>query len=104
MVGHLNCAAALRRAVRPGRLPLRRQRAVAGLGGNVDDVLLVEDEAILEAMRLLFRHDGLVSEPTGVTGLAAIISEKERFRGACVAIPICGGNLPDQQTRQWIAN
>jgi threonine dehydratase len=78
--------------------------ALADLQGNVDEVLLVEDEAMVEAMRLLFRHHGLVSEPAGVAGLAATISEKERFRGACVATPICGGNLCDQQVRQWLTN
>jgi threonine dehydratase len=78
--------------------------ALADLHGNVDDVLLVEDKAMVEAMRLLFRHHGLVSEPAGVAGLAAAISEKQRFRGACVATPICGGNLCDQQVRQWLTN
>ena len=73
--------------------------ALTDLQGNVDEVMLVEDEAMVEAMRLLFRHHGVTSEPAGVVGLAAIISEKERFQHACLATPICGGNLHDQQIR-----
>jgi threonine dehydratase len=67
-----------------------------------DDVLLVEDEAILEAMRLVFRHHGLVVEPAGAAGVAAARVYAERFRGALVATPLCGGNLTESQVRAWL--
>ena len=44
-------------------------------------------------MALLGEHLGLVVEPAGAAGLAAIIAEPERWRGARLAIPLCGGNV-----------
>ena len=54
--------------------------AVADLGGQIDDVVLVEDETIVEAMRLAHRELGLVLEPAGAAGLAALLAHGERFR------------------------
>jgi threonine dehydratase len=58
----------------------------------LDDVVLVEDDALRDAMRLVLRHHGLVTEPAGVAGLAAAITYVSRFQGALVATPLCGGN------------
>jgi threonine dehydratase len=76
--------------------------AVADLKPVVDEVLLVEDDAIVESMQLAFRHHGLVVEPAGAAGLAAAITYKERFRGALVATPLCGGNLTSEQIHTWL--
>lgn len=76
--------------------------SLANLAGVVDEVLLVEDEALIAAMQLVFRHHGLVIEPAGAAGLAAAITFHERFRGAHVATPLCGGNLTSEQIRQWL--
>ncbi len=68
----------------------------------VDEVVLVEDAALVEAMRLAHRELGLVLEPAGVAGLAALLAFGGRFRGALVGVPLCGGNLTDQQRREWL--
>jgi len=67
--------------------------ALADLAGVVDEVLLVEDQALIEAMQLVFRQHGLLVEPAGVAGLAAAITFRDRFQGATVVTPLCGGNL-----------
>jgi threonine dehydratase len=72
------------------------------LASLMDEVLLVEDESLIEAMRLAFDYHGLVIEPAGAAGLAAAIAHKERFRHARVAIPLCGGNLTSDQVRRWL--
>ncbi|MGY4398774.1 threonine dehydratase [Sphingomonas sp. UYAg733] len=59
----------------------------------VDDVVLVEDKAIRHAMDLLREHLGLIVEPAGAAGLAALIAEPDRWRGLRVAVPLCGGNI-----------
>jgi threonine dehydratase len=76
--------------------------ALADLAEVVDEVLLVEDDAMIEAMRLIFRHHGLVVEPAGVAGLAAAITFRDRFRGASVVTPLCGGNSTAEQIREWL--
>jgi threonine dehydratase len=76
--------------------------ALNDLEGVVDEVLLVEDEALIKGMQLVFQHHGLVIEPAGVAGLAAAIVHQERFRGAQVVTPLTGGNLTADQVRQWL--
>lgn len=68
----------------------------------VDDMVLVEDGLIVEAMQLVFAATGVVVEPAGAAGLAACLSRRERLRGATVAVPLCGGNLTGPQVRQWL--
>jgi len=51
----------------------------------VDEVLLVSDDAMIAASRMLFREHGLLVEPPA--GLAAAIAFRERFRGASVVTP-----------------
>jgi len=82
------------------RIPV--PQSLLTLAGLMDEILLVEDESLVEAMRLVFRHHGLVIEPSGAAGLAAAITYKERFRGTSVATPLCGGNLTSDQIRRWL--
>ncbi|BCS35960.1 threonine dehydratase [Luteitalea sp. TBR-22] len=76
--------------------------AVADMQGTVDDAILVTDTSILAAMRLAHEHLGLVIEPSGAAGLAAIVENPARFRGRCVATILCGGNLTPQQMTEWL--
>lgn len=83
------------------RVPIAE--AVADMRTTVDDVVLVDDAQILEAMRRLHRDAGLVVEPSGAAGLAALLADPPRFAGRHVATPICGGNLTPQQVAAWLA-
>lgn len=76
--------------------------ALEDLRGVVDDILLVEDAAMLDCMRLAHTHLGLVLEPSGATGLAALQTFGERFRGQRVGAILCGGNLTQAQMRMWL--
>ena len=72
------------------------------LRGIAHDILQVEDEAMIRAMQLVFRHHGVVVEPSGVAGLAAAMAFPGRFRGALVGIPLTGGNLTAKQIEEWL--
>ena len=76
--------------------------ALADLTGVADEVLLVDDQALIEAMQLVFKHHGLIVEPAGVAGLAAAITYPTRFKGASVVTPLCGGNLTVDQIQKWL--
>ena len=77
--------------------------AVADLTGLVDDILLVEDQALVTTMRQVHRELGIVLEPAGAAGLAAVTTDRGRFRGQLIATILTGGNITDQQVRQWLA-
>jgi threonine dehydratase len=62
---------------------------------NVDDIVTVPEDAIKEAVRLLFRLGKLVVEPSGALGLAALLSSAVPTHGR-IGIMISGGNIDDQ--------
>jgi threonine dehydratase len=76
--------------------------AVNDMHGIVDDVRLVGDEQIIEAMRLIYRRAGLLIEPAGAAGVAAILADRAMFKGQRVATVLCGSNIAEPQIRQWI--
>lgn len=84
------------------RMPI--PEAVADMHGRVDDVVLVSDAQIVQAMRLVHEHAGLVLEPSGAAGLAAVLADRERFAGRHVACVLCGGNLTPEDARRWLFN
>ena len=70
---------------------------------TVDEVMLVTDAEILAAMRMLLYDAGLLIEPAGAAGLAALAKRREEWRGTRVAIPLCGGNVTPEQFRSWFS-
>ena len=84
------------------RLPVKQ--SLIDLAYLIDDTLLVSDCTTLNAMKLLHQHLGIVSEPSAAVGIAAILDEKDRWRGKKVGAVICGGNLTPDQLKNWIMN
>ena len=59
----------------------------------VDDVLLVSERRLEEAVALLLSIEKTVVEGAGAAGLAALLAFSNRFRGRTVGIVLCGGNI-----------
>jgi threonine dehydratase len=60
----------------------------------VDDVVLVSEEEIVEALRDLMTYAKLVVEPAAAAGVAGLLSGKIRLdRGSRVVAIITGGNI-----------
>lgn len=76
--------------------------AVANLTALADEVLLVDDAALIEAMRLAHRDLGLVLEPAGAAAVAALLVHAGRFRGQRIGAVLTGGNLAPEQMQQWL--
>lgn len=75
--------------------------ALETLRGAVDDIVLVDEEALLRAMRLAFATLGLLVEPAGAAGLAALLEHGRAWsRGTCATV-LCGGNATAEQARAW---
>lgn len=81
------------------RVPV--QEALQIMRDTVDDVMLVTDEEIIDAMRLLHRDAGLVVEPAGAAGIAAVAKRREELAGKRVAVIVTGGNVTEEQLRSW---
>jgi len=76
--------------------------AVALMEHTVDDVMIVDDEMMVASMRTLLHDAGLVVEPAGAAGLAAIAQRKHDLAGKRVAAILTGGNLTQDQLKAWL--
>jgi threonine dehydratase len=59
----------------------------------VEDILLVSEKEILDAMYLTWQRMKIIIEPSSAVPLAAILKYPEHFRGQRVGVIITGGNV-----------
>lgn len=59
----------------------------------VDDIVTISEEAIVEAMRLVWERMKIIIEPSCAVPVAVILQNKERFEGEKVGIILSGGNV-----------
>ncbi len=59
----------------------------------VKDIILVSDDEIIAAMRLIWERLKIVIEPSCAVPFAALLKQKERFAGKKVGIILTGGNI-----------
>ena len=59
----------------------------------VDDMLLVSEDEIEQAILMLLEIEKTVVEGAGAVGLAALIKNSARFKGRKVGLVLCGGNI-----------
>jgi len=59
----------------------------------VDDIVLVSERSLEQAVSLLLQIEKSVVEGAGAAGLAALLEHPERFKGKTVGIVLCGGNI-----------
>jgi len=71
----------------PGRITSEIVRAL------VDDIVLVTEAQIEQAVSLLITIEKTVTEGAGAAGLAAVLANKERFRGRTLGLVLSGGNV-----------
>ena len=71
------------------RVPI--PEALEYLAPVVDEMVLVSEASLRQAMSILVDTTGLVGEPAGVAGIAALI-EHPSLRSGLVATPLCGSN------------
>jgi len=68
---------------------------------RVRDIVLVSEEAIVEAMRCLWERMKIVVEPSGAVPLGAVLSRRLDVKGRRVGIIVSGGNV-DLDRLPWI--
>ncbi len=63
------------------------------IDAHVDDIVLVGEDDIEQAILMLLEIEKTVVEGAGAVGLAALVRHRERFAGAKVGLILCGGNI-----------
>jgi threonine dehydratase len=61
--------------------------------GTVDDVLVVPERVVEDAIALLAEGAKQVAEGAGAIGVGALLAHPDRFAGLRVGTPVCGGNI-----------
>ena len=59
----------------------------------VDEVLLVKEPKLEHSVSLLLQIEKTVVEGAGAAGLAAVLSNPEKFAGKTIGLVLCGGNI-----------
>lgn len=60
---------------------------------GVERIIRVEEDEIKKSMRLMMERMKIVVEPSSAVTLAAIIKEKEQFKGKKIGLILSGGNI-----------
>jgi threonine dehydratase len=60
---------------------------------KVDEVLLVSEDDIVSAMRLVWTRMKQIIEPSSAVTLAAVLRYPDKFRGRKVGLILTGGNV-----------
>lgn len=71
---------------------------------NVEKIIPVTDEEIIAAMRLVWERMKIIVEPSAVVPFAALLKEKEYFKGKKVGIILSGGNVDLEKTLKFFTS
>ncbi|MCS7351031.1 MAG: threonine/serine dehydratase [Anaerolineae bacterium] len=81
---------------RPFMLPQRI------LWEKLEDFVLVEDEELVEGVRIYLEKAKTLTEPAGAAPLAAALRLREQIQGKTIALILSGGNLSPEQLRRFL--
>jgi threonine dehydratase len=87
---HPQGASTIAEGIAVGLPGLITRRLVAA---HVNDLLLVDEGDIEEAIVMLLEIEKTLVEGAGAAGLAAVLKEPARFAGKKVGLVLCGGNI-----------
>lgn len=60
---------------------------------NVERIIRVEEDEIVQAMKLIWERMKIIVEPSSAVAFAALLKEKEKFKNKNIGIIISGGNV-----------
>ncbi|MEJ0054560.1 MAG: pyridoxal-phosphate dependent enzyme [Bacteroidota bacterium] len=71
---------------------------------NIDDYVLVTEEEIAASMKLVLFQHHLVVEGSAAVALAALLKNKEKYKGKRSVILLCGGNVSEAVLKKLICS
>ena len=81
------------KTVADGLLTSLGDKTFAIIRSYVSDIITVEEEEIIAAMRLIWERMKIIIEPSCAVPLAAVIQQRDKFLGKRVGIILSGGNV-----------
>ena len=69
------------------------QKTLSIIREHVEDILTVDEESIVRAMRLIWERMKIVIEPSCAVPFAAVLTKPEQFKDQKVGIILTGGNV-----------
>jgi threonine dehydratase len=69
---------------------------------GLDDFILVDDEELVEGVRIYLEKAKTLAEPAGAAPLMAALRLREQVRGKTIALILSGGNLSPEQLRRFL--
>jgi threonine dehydratase len=83
--------------------PFAGEYTLAHVQRFVDEVVVVTDEEITTALRLILEHCKLLAEPAGAAGVAAVLAQKVVVPpGAHVVCILSGGNMDTTRLKELL--
>jgi threonine dehydratase len=86
-----------------GLLTTLSERTLAIIKEHVTDIILVTEDEIKAALRLIYERMKIVVEPSCVVPFAAALKNPEIFKGKKVGIILTGGNVDLSKFGDWFA-
>jgi threonine dehydratase len=68
----------------------------------VSDIVVVDEDALEQAISLFLMVEKTVAEGAGAAGLAALLTQPDLFKGRKVGVVLCGGNIDPRLLAQVI--
>ena len=84
-----------------GLLTTLSEQTLAIIKEHVTDILLVTDEEIIAALKLVYERMKIIVEPSCVVPLAAVIKNAHLFKDKKVGIILSGGNVDLTKFGTW---
>lgn len=83
--------------------PFAGEHTLAHVRARVDEVVIVKDDEILEAMRLILERCKVLAEPAAAAPLAALLTEKLQLpSGARTVCVLSGGNIDSERLKSYL--
>jgi threonine dehydratase len=98
--GHVEKAPFIK-TIADGLMTTMSERTLGISRPRIREVLLVSDDEIKTALKLVYERMKIVIEPSSATVLAAVLRNKELFKGKKVGVIITGGNVDLVKLSEW---
>ena len=84
-----------------GLLTTLSERTLEIIQAHVADILLVSEDEIKAALRLVYERMKIIIEPSCAVPLAAVLKNADLFKGKKVGIILTGGNVDLSKFKDW---